>query len=101
MSHHGNPEEQSEIMKEFRKASHRNAMPKLDDKAKEIIGATGRFPHGKISKDDEGEIAMAVGSDPSRGVVFIDFGESVQWFGMTAKEVDGLCELLQQHRATL
>lgn len=101
MSHHGDrPEEINNLMKDFK-----DAQPKLD--AKEIhkkiteAGATGRFPHGRITKDDEGEIAMKIESDPDKGVVVIDFGKPIQWFGMTAKEVDGLCELLQKHKTRI
>lgn len=65
----------------------------------EQTGATGNFPHGKLGAGDEGEIAMAVGSDLQKGVVFIDFGKQVRWFGMEPVHLDGLIEMLQKHKA--
>jgi hypothetical protein len=67
----------------------------------ERTGATGAFPHGKLSESDDGEIAMAVGHDKTKGVVWIDFGKKVRWFGMEPVQVDGLCELLQKHKQAL
>lgn len=45
------------------------------------LGATGQFPDGKISADDEGELTLAVSSLPD-GSVRIDFGIPVKWLAM-------------------
>ena len=46
----------------------------------ETLGATGRFPRGKLSPDDEGELNLSVGV---RGdTVMVDFGKSVRSIGM-------------------
>lgn len=47
---------------------------------KSKLGPTGRFPKGKINKDDEGELQLAVFS--KNGRVFIEFGCAVKWLGM-------------------
>jgi hypothetical protein len=41
------------------------------------LGATGNFPDGKISDDDEGELTMAVREE--KGMVRLDFGKPVAW----------------------
>lgn len=44
------------------------------------LGATGRFPEGKIREDDEGELRAAIGVN--NGQVVIDFGKSVAWLSL-------------------
>lgn len=41
------------------------------------LGATGKFPQGKLNARDEGELTIAVGIKD--GVVMIDFGKPVKW----------------------
>lgn len=44
------------------------------------FGATGTFPDGRASPDDEGEIIFGVGV---RGnLVIVDFGTPVKWLGI-------------------
>lgn len=45
------------------------------------LGATGQFPNGKLTKQDEGEIKFAVITMDNK--VVIEFGQSAHWFGMT------------------
>lgn len=45
-------------------------------------GATGRFPEGKFTKDDEGELRFGVAVAGSQ--VIVDFGKPVAWFSMGA-----------------
>jgi hypothetical protein len=44
------------------------------------LGATGKFPQGKLVNHDEGEIKFAVGVKDRK--VIIEFGTSVKWMGM-------------------
>lgn len=44
------------------------------------LGATGKFPEGKLTDDDEGEIRLAIGAKD--GNVVIDFGQPVCWTAM-------------------
>jgi hypothetical protein len=41
------------------------------------LGPTGKFPNGKLSPDDEGEICFSVGAH--NGHVIINFGHPVVW----------------------
>jgi len=44
------------------------------------IGPTGEHPDGKISKDDDGE--LAVGFTVSDGNVIMKFGKPIEWIGL-------------------
>ena len=46
------------------------------------LGATGNFPDGKIHESDEGELAMAIATDPKKKVVIVEFGKAVKWMGL-------------------
>ena len=57
-----------------------------------VLGATGEHPRGKLTPDDEGAIAFAIGDQD--GKVVIKFGTPVAWMGMTPEEAVTLAELL-------
>lgn len=44
------------------------------------LGATGDFPLGKLNKDDEGGLRMAIGTEHNK--VIIHFGTPVGWLGL-------------------
>jgi len=58
------------------------------------LGATGRYPEGKLGKHDEGEIAFAVAADPKNKKVLIDFGKPVAFLGMNPEQAVALGEML-------
>jgi len=45
------------------------------------LGATGRYPSGKVNRNDEGELRFAIGPHVSGGVG-IEFGKPVAWVVM-------------------
>lgn len=59
------------------------------------LGATGRYPSGKLNSSDEGELKMAV--SVRDGLVHIDFGKSVQWFAMPPALAVKFAELIVHH----
>lgn len=61
------------------------------------LGPTGRFPRGRLNSDDEGEINLAIGSDPIRHKVVIDFGKSVAWLGMSPDDAEQMAQQLIKH----
>jgi len=63
------------------------------------LGATGRFPEGKIHDSDEGEIRFAVGSKD--GNVIIEFGKPVAWLGLPPDLARELAVLLTKHADAL
>jgi hypothetical protein len=101
MAHHGS-EPSPEIRDLFR-----NAFPEMDQskvlgdlnraiQSEELkLGATHRFPEGKLTKDDEGEIRVAIGQKD--GKVVIDFGKPTAWIGFTPEQADDIAKLLHEH----
>lgn len=87
--HHGSDDE---AMKAWR-----DQMAKDDDlKALadqiERLGATGKFPDGKLTPKDEGEIAFAVYEKD--GNVILDFNKEVSWIGMSPEQATSVGRLL-------
>ncbi len=50
------------------------------------LGATGKFPKGQISEDDQGELKVAMGVNLEHKRIMIDFGKEVSWLGLGADE---------------
>ena len=50
------------------------------------FGASGKFPDGKISRSDEGEITLGVTYDPTKDLVIINFGKPVAWLGLKPEQ---------------
>lgn len=42
------------------------------------LGGTGQYPQGKLGKDDEGELRIAMAADKRNKKVAIDFGKPVK-----------------------
>ncbi len=63
----------------------------------EPLGATGQFPNGKLVDHDEGEIRFAVGSDPDKAVVLLDFGKSLRSVGMSPQQAIDVAQSLIKH----
>jgi hypothetical protein len=66
------------------------------DFSKVKLGALGSHSKGKIHKDDEGDIQMAIGSTED-GKVVVDFGKAVAWVGMDPDNADELANMLRRH----
>jgi len=59
------------------------------------LGATGKFPEGKLNEQDKGEIRFAVMGD-AKGNVVLYFGRDVTWIAMPPETAYELARLLQQ-----
>lgn len=46
----------------------------------DLLGATGKFPQGKLTPSDEGELKFTIGIKDNK--VIINFGTPVAWFGL-------------------
>lgn len=46
------------------------------------LGATGGFPFGRLGRDDEGELQMALAADRRNGIVRVEFGKPIAWLGL-------------------
>lgn len=58
------------------------------------LGATGRFPEGKVDETDEGELRLALTADVRQGVVRLAFGKPVAWFALPADRARALARFL-------
>jgi hypothetical protein len=59
------------------------------------LGATGKFPEGKITPRDEGEITMGVAAAP--GTVLLNFGKPVSWIGFTPEQATAIANSLLEN----
>ncbi len=62
---------------------------------KELLGATQRFPEGKLAEGDKGEIMFAVGHE--HGKVMLEFGKAVAWIHMTTDQAQALAMTIYDH----
>lgn len=60
----------------------------------ERLGLTGRFPHGKIRKDDDGELKFQVGIH--EGLIIMDFGRPATWIAFDVKMAKNLINILSE-----
>jgi hypothetical protein len=61
----------------------------------EPLGATGKFPEGKIHPTDEGELKFAITHE--KGEVIFQFGKAVAWFALPPEKAEELADLLRKH----
>lgn len=59
------------------------------------LGATGRFPEGKLTAKDEGETQIGVASVD--GKVVMNFGKPMAWIGFTPELARKLADSLLRH----
>lgn len=57
-------------------------------------GPTGKFPRGKFSKSDDGEIQIVITSED--GKVKVDFGSPVLWIAMSYTQAIEFASLLKE-----
>lgn len=53
-----------------------------------------QYSMGRISPDDDGDLAMAFTADKAKNIVVLRFGKPVEWIGMGPAEVNGMINLL-------
>lgn len=89
MSHHSSDEKS----KPFNLADYAISM---DEMQKEMAG---QFPHGKITPQDEGAVALQIGSENGR--VVLQFPKPVKWIGFTREQALQIANSLIKHAASL
>lgn len=63
------------------------------------LGATGKYPLGKLTEQDEGELRLAISH--MEGKVILSFGKPVAWIGFTPEQADEIATFLQEHAAAV
>lgn len=59
------------------------------------LGATGKFPQGKLNETDEGELQFGVAHDDQ--FVHVNFGKPIAWFALGPDDAVALGALLTHH----
>ena len=65
------------------------------------LGATGEYPHGQISEDDQGELKIAMGVNEDHKRIMIDFGKKISWLGLEANEARMFAQALLANASKL
>ena len=73
--------DKNEIMRRF--------ISQVDGKAKR------QYSQGRMSAEDDGDLAIAVGVDPQRKIIIIRFGKPIEWIGLGIAETEELIETLK------
>jgi len=60
------------------------------------VGATGKFPDGKMHPGDEGELQFGVAKDRN-GNVHVNFGKDISWFALPPQTAIAFARLLLRH----
>jgi hypothetical protein len=60
-----------------------------------FFGPTGKFPQGKLTPEDEGEIQIAI--TDYNGKVVMDFGKPITWIGFTPDQAGEIADNLLRH----
>jgi len=78
-------------------------MAKSEEELQEMLDAqkrdgktTGNYPEGKLSTDDEGEIAVGFAADKEKNLVYIEFGKPVAWLAFPKKLALEMAETLKK-----
>lgn len=85
MSHHGSKGES----------------PGISPEMLELLGATKKFPEGKMNEHDEGEIRFAITADKERNVVHINFGGPVVWVSLNKSQALEIADVLRRNAEEL
>jgi hypothetical protein len=60
----------------------------------ERFGQTGEFLNGSIHEHDQGELTFGIAADARNGVVVVNFGKPVVWFGVRPREAREIAKAL-------
>ena len=74
------------------------AKHRLDELLKgsqDAFGASGKYPMGKLTEDDEGEITFGITN--TNGRVILNFGKPVAWLGIMPAQAVELAKYLMAH----
>lgn len=94
MGHHGTPKFDSEFFDDLGKVKDPRKLMESFNRppSPPNLGATGKFPDGKLNDDDEGEIQ--IGLTEKDGVVVLDFGKPVSWVGFSKEQAKEIGQML-------
>lgn len=92
MSHHGSDplmdEKNNEIINRVL------GLPNIQAQDKIKLGATGKFPEGKLNENDEGEIALGIAADKDNKKIIMNFGKPTAWIGFNVEQALNIANTL-------
>lgn len=97
MSHHSDDIHDA-MMKKFMESgqsTQRAADEEIAALSRPTFGATGKFPNGKMTPADQGEIVIGIARVDGR--VVVNFGKAVAWLGLKPGEARGVADALTKH----
>lgn len=82
MAHHSPQQLPQELQEQLLES-----LNKMADTAEQYkLGPTGKFPEGKLTDNDEGEIQIAI--TQTDGKVVLNLGTPVAWLGFTPEQAE-------------
>jgi hypothetical protein len=60
------------------------------------LGATGKFPDGRLNDDDQGELRAALAVDRKKNRLLIQFGKPVAWLVLTREGAEELAKMIER-----
>ncbi len=90
MAHHAGPDEK--MMGAFQSLFAKQDAADEITSLQEILGATGKYPEGALTEDDEGE--LRVGVTVADGKVVLAFGKPIDWIGFGAEQARDIAQTL-------
>lgn len=85
MSHHGSNPMDHELQRLLAKQIQQAAQ--MGEEARRLdLGGTGEFPQGQLTKEDEGEIQIAI--THMHGEVILNFGKPIAWIGFSPEQAE-------------
>ena len=72
-----------------------NRLDVLHHAMKDAAGPTGAYPSGKLTEEDQGELAIKIYAQDRK--IHFDFGKAVAWFALNPSDAEGLVQLLNHH----
>lgn len=87
LAHHGGESGVIEKLRQELDAAHR-LCDQYQGQAKR------QYPHGRVSADDDGELAFRIAADAEKQIVIVDFGKPVDWIGFPPQQAIELAQML-------
>lgn len=67
----------------------------------QAAGAPGLHPKGKLDESDDGQLNMAIVTDPDAGLIRLVYGKPVAWMALGPDEAIGLARILLERAAEI
>ncbi len=76
--------------------SHHGYDPQREHEMREAMKQVfGEFPDGRLNKDDQGAIPVAIGHEAGR--VTMNFPRNLNWIGFTPEQAIDIAEMMVKH----